>query len=215
MLLGRERRAEFLLGLRARGIRDLDVLRALETVPRESFVPHRYADLANRDMALPIACGQTMPEPFLVARMVEALALKPGMRVLEIGAGSGYATAILARLSGEVLAIERFQSLALAAAARLEKLRIRNAGIVWGDGLALPPGNGPFDRVVVHALMDSVPDNVRQALAAGGMLMLAQTGGDGQQWLRRLVADGQGGFAVTPVCLSRMRPLIAGMSQGL
>ena len=137
------------------------------------------------------------------------------MRVLEIGAGSGYATAILARLAGEVLAIERFQSLALAAAARLEKLNIRTARIVWGDGLALSPGNGPFDRVVVHALMDIVPENLRHSLAPGGVLVIAQTGGNGQQWLRRLVADRQGGFVVSPVCLSRMRPLIPGMSQGL
>ena len=209
-----EARAEFLLGLRARGIGDLAVLRALETVPRENFVPHRYADLANRDMALPIACGQTMPEPFLVARMMEALALSPGLRVLEIGAGSGYATAILARLAGQVVALERFQALAITAMARLEKLGIRNAGIVWGDGLAISPASGLFDRIVIHALVEHVPHNLLQVLARGGMVLAAFSGGPGQV-LRRLVRNERGGFDEIVVCPSRLRPLISGVSREL
>lgn len=209
-----EARAEFLLGLRARGIGDLDVLRALETVPRENFVPHRYADLANRDMALPIACGQTMPEPFLVARMMEALALTPQLRVLEIGAGSGYATAILARLSGQVVALERFQALAISAMTRLDRLGIGNAGIIWGDGLALGRASGLFDRIVINALVGQVPQNLVGALAPGGMVLAAFAGGQGQV-LRRLVQNAEGGFEATQVCPSRLRPLIPGVSQEL
>ena len=209
-----EARAEFLLGLRARGIGDLDVLRALETVPRENFVPHRYADLANRDMALPIACGQTMPEPFLVARMMEALALTPQLRVLEIGAGSGYATAILARLSGQVVALERFQALAISAMTRLDRLGIGNAGIIWGDGLALGRASGLFDRIVINALVGQVPQNLVGALAPGGMVLAAFAGGQGQM-LRRLVQNAEGGFEATQVCPSRLRPLIPGVSQEL
>ena len=112
----------FLLRLRARGIADVTVLRALETVPRERFVPHRYRDLALRDIALPIACGQTMPEAWLVARMMEGLDLAPNHRVLEVGAGSGYATAILARLAGEVVSCEIFEPLAVECAQRLARL---------------------------------------------------------------------------------------------
>lgn len=216
-----EIRAEFLLGLRARGIGDLPVLRAMETVPRELFVPHRLIDLANRDIALPIACGQTMPEPWLVARMMEALALRPDLRVLEIGAGSGYATAILARLAREIVALERFQSLAMAASARLERLLIRNAGIVWGDGLALTRHSGLFDRIIVHAALADVPAGIASALAEGGVLVCARPAlADGRQPLVRMTR--QGNAAQSPlrwqeahICDCRLRPLIPGLSHGI
>src|SRR3984893_14023500 len=116
-----QNKAAFLMDLRARGIEDLNLLRALEIVPREIFVPHRFADLARRAIALPLRCGQTLPEPWLTARVVEALAPLPRRRLLEIGAGTGYATALLARLTREVLSIERFKSLAIEAEARLAR----------------------------------------------------------------------------------------------
>ena len=185
-------------------------------VPREMFVQHRYVDLANRDMALPIACGQTMPEPWLVARIMEALALAPNQRVLEIGAGSGYATAILARLAGQVVALERFQSLAISAMTRLEKLGQRHAQVVWGDGLAITPAIGLFDRILVHAELDPVPPQFLAVLAGGGMLVAAaKPGADGVQWLCRITRNGQGGLDAQPICPSRLRPLIAGMSSEL
>ena len=113
--MNNEARIEFVLKLRARGLRDTNVLRALETVPREMFVPHRYSDLSAKDIALPIGCGQTMPSPFDVARMLEALDVQPRHRILEIGTGSGYTTAILARLGREIVSLERFHVLALEA----------------------------------------------------------------------------------------------------
>ena len=209
-----EARAEFLLGLRARGIGDLPVLRAMENVPRELFVPHRYVDLANRDMALPIACGQTMPKPWLVARMMEALALRPDLRVLEIGAGSGYATAMLARLAREVVALERFQSLAIAASARLERLLIRNARIAWGDGLAIDGRGGLFDRIMVHGVVQVIPENLAGLLAEGGVMLVArQTSDTGRQALVRVTRQGKAAWHDTPVCDCRMRPLIPGLAQ--
>ena len=110
-------KAAFLLIMRARGIQDVNVLRALETVPREIFVPHRYQDLARRHLALPLRCGQTLPEPFLAARMIEALELAAHHRVLEIGAGSGYAAAVLSEIAANIYTVERLGQLADKAAA--------------------------------------------------------------------------------------------------
>src|SRR5580658_998009 len=102
-----EERAQFMLRMRARGVGDLRLLRALERVPRAMFMPQRYADICSRDIALPIGCGQTAPPPSIVAAMIAALDLEPDARVLEVGAGSGYAAALLAQLAGEVIALER------------------------------------------------------------------------------------------------------------
>ena len=192
-----EATAAFLLGLRARGIRDLAVLRAMEAVPRDAFVPHRYADLAGKDVALPLPCGQTMSEPSVVARMMAALGVTPACRVLEVGSGSGYATAILARLGREVLGVERFRTLALAAAARLSDLGLSNAAAVWGDGLGVPAGRGPFDRVLVHAALEDVPLELARLLAPDGTMVFARPGRDGgRQDLVRARRTADGGWAV-------------------
>src|ERR1700693_133309 len=108
-----------MLRMRARGVGDLRLLRALERAPRSLFMPQRYADIAARDIALPIGCGQTAPPPSVLAAMIEALDVRREHRVYEIGAGTGYGTALLSQLAGEVLSAERCQSLALEAAARL------------------------------------------------------------------------------------------------
>lgn len=207
----REAKAEFLFRLRSRGIRDLAVLRALEAVPREAFVPHRYADLAAKDIALPLPCGQTMSEPSLVARMVEALAIGPTDRVLEIGSGSGYATAVLGRLGRDVLGVERFRTLAQAAKARLSTLGLTNATVVWGDGLAVPSDQGLFDRILVHGVLPEVPDELATLLAPDGTIVFAKPVSGAQQIVRGRRAD-DGSWAVTPVTPSRLRPLYDGAS---
>jgi protein-L-isoaspartate(D-aspartate) O-methyltransferase len=204
----------FLLGLRARGIGDVGVLRALEKVPRERFVPHRYVDLALRNVALPIGCGQTMPEPYLVARMIEALEPMPGHRVLEIGTGSGYATAVLAQIAQEIVSFERFQSLAGEAAARLERLGIANAEVVWGDGLVPPPEAGLFDRIVIHAVIEPLPRAIVAALAVAGVIVHARPDGQGRARLVRL-AHGEAGFQETEICACRLGPLVAGVARSL
>ena len=211
---GAEAKAEFLLRLRAKGVRDLAVLRALESVPRELFAPHRYADLAAKDVALPIPCGQTMSEPYLVARMMEALTVKPDSKVLEIGSGSGYASAVLARLALEVLSIERYQSLAVQARTRLEAQGISNAAVVWGDGLAVPPAAGLFDRLLIHAAVDEIPAALRDRMCEGAILVYARTAGS-RQHLMRAVRSDDGGLVETVVCPSRLLPLQRGLSQGL
>jgi protein-L-isoaspartate(D-aspartate) O-methyltransferase len=208
---GLEAKAEFLFRLRSRGIRDLAVLRAFESVPREAFVPHRYADLAARDIALPLPCGQTLSEPSLVARMLEALGIGPAHRVLEVGSGSGYATALLARLAGEVLGVERFRTLAQSAKARLATLGATDASVVWGDGLAVPPERGPFDRILVHGVLPEVPDDLAALLAPDGTIVFASAVSGAQQAVRGRRAD-DGAWNLVPVAPSRLRPLYDGPS---
>lgn len=213
-----EATAEFLLRLRARGVRDLGLLRALEAVPRDLFVPHRYADLAARDVALPIPCGQVMSEPYVVARMADALGLTPASRVLEIGAGSGYTTAILARLAGEVLSVERYRSLAVQARTRLDVLGILNAAVVWADGGAVPASAGQFDRLLVHAVLDEVPAALKDRMAADAVMVYARAapaGSGARQMLVRASRSGGADWVVGLLCASRLRPLEAGLSHGL
>ncbi len=214
----REATAEFLLRLRARGIRDLAVLRAMEAVPRDAFVPHRYADLAGKDVALPLPCGQTMSEPFVVARMTEALGVTPACRVLEVGSGSGYVTAVLARLGRDVLGVERFRSLAVQAKTRLASLGVDNAVVVWGDGLGVPPDAGPFDRIVVHAELPEMPPALASLLAQDGAIVFARPGRPGEsrrQSLVKAVRNPEGGWTESLVVPSRLRRLYDGPSQGL
>ncbi|MCI0598362.1 MAG: protein-L-isoaspartate(D-aspartate) O-methyltransferase [Beijerinckiaceae bacterium] len=210
-------RAAFVMMLRARGIQDVNLLRAVETVPREIFVPHRFADLAGRAIALPLRCGQTLPEPWLTARMIEALAVSPHHRVLEIGTGSGYATALLARLAREVLSIERFQSLAIEAEERLARLAITNAAVAFGDGLAISPQLGPFNRIIVQGLLAEVPENLIAALGADGLIVAARPDsrtGFGQQ-ISVITRGEDGGIGENPVCPCRMQALLPGEALAL
>jgi protein-L-isoaspartate(D-aspartate) O-methyltransferase len=188
----------FLLRLRESGLANVSVLRALETVPRELFAPHRFADLALRDIALPIACGQIMPEPMFVARVMEALAVEPHHRVLEIGAGSGYTTAILARLGQEVVSFEYFEALSIESARRLTRLGIENAIVHHGDGLALTNDFGLFDRIVAHGLVDGLPPALAGALAEGGVIVLGRADVSGGHLAR--IADTPGRGLVETAC---------------
>jgi protein-L-isoaspartate(D-aspartate) O-methyltransferase len=210
-----EERAAFLLRLRARGIRDLDLLRALEKVPREIFVPHRLVDVARRDLALPIGCGQTLSEPWLIARMIEALALERHHRVLEIGTGSGYATAILAEIAREVISIERFQTLAIAARLRLQRLGKANAAVVFADGLAVPAAAGPFDRILVHGRLDEVPQRLVDVLAKDGRIVMARPD-QSHSWRQHLIEvrrGPDGKLAETEIGSCRLQALMPGLAQ--
>ena len=174
-----EARAAFLLRLRAKGVRDIAVLRAMEAVPRAFFVAHRYADLASRDVALPIGCGQTMAEPAFVAAALQALGCAAHHRVLDVGCGSGYLTALLSRLAGEIVALERFKTLAEEAAARLETLDIGNASVLWADGLAPHPEIGTFDRIVLLAAVERPPEALLARLAPHGRFVYPAMRDDG------------------------------------
>src|SRR6266699_4063519 len=148
----------FQLNLRRRGNSDQAVLRAMEEVPREAFVAAVDRDDAYRDSALGIACGQTISQPFVVAYMTEQLQLQKLHCVLEIGTGSGYQAAILSRLCRQVLTIERYRTLADSARARLEKLGCDNVEVMFGDGFEVPASAGSFDRIIVTAAMEQIPE---------------------------------------------------------
>ena len=197
----------FLLRMRARGISDVAVLRALEMTPRDLFVPHRYRDLALRDIALPIPCGQTMPEAWLVARMMEGLDLRPSHRVLEVGSGSGYATAILAQLAGEVVSCEIFESLALECGGRLARLGLPNVRIEQGDAFALLPGLGLFDRVLVHGTVEGAPAALMECLAQEGVILLGRRRPRGAAMLTRIAHQPAGGFMESALCPCRLGAL--------
>jgi protein-L-isoaspartate(D-aspartate) O-methyltransferase len=163
---------EFLLGLRRHGITDAAVLRAMDEVPREHFVTRQNADVAYADQALPIACGQTISQPFVVAYMTAQLALRAEHRVLEIGTGSGYQAAVLSRLSREVVSIERYRTLADSARERLASLGFTNVEVVSGDGLAGVPDKAPYDRIIVTAAAEQIPQALLDQLAEGGIMVL-------------------------------------------
>jgi protein-L-isoaspartate(D-aspartate) O-methyltransferase len=213
-----EDRAQFMLLMRARGVRDLDLLRALERWPRALFIPQRYADIASRDIALPIGCGQTAPPPSVVAAMIEALTLDRRHSVLEIGAGAGYATALIAQLAGRVLAVERCQSLALEAASRLERLGVANVEIAWADGLAASGLARPFDRIIVHALVDATPPVLRELLTERGVLVAARSipvDGGAVQRVVRFTRDDEGAWLAEDMGAARsFAPLVEGVTHG-
>lgn len=166
-----EAKAQLLMRLRARGDVDLALLRAMEAAPRENFVGPAFADLALRDVAVPLPFGQTMESPSSLARMIVALDPRPGSRILEIGAGSGFSAKVLAMLAREVVSVDCFERLALEARARLERLGVANVAVIWADGFELSPSCGLFDRILVHSAFDEIPSAIAGALAEGGVLV--------------------------------------------
>jgi protein-L-isoaspartate(D-aspartate) O-methyltransferase len=168
------------LSLRERGISDIGLLRALETVPRELFAPRRFGDLARSDVALPLPCGQTMSSPATVAVMLAALGARPGAHVLEIGAGSGYVAAILARMGAFVHSFECRPILAESARQRLADAGFANVvALVCGDGLSDVPEGLRYDRIVVNGILPDVPAHLSSRLRVGGRLVRAVPGPKG------------------------------------
>ncbi len=164
-------RAQLVMALRGKGITNRSILEALEKVPREDFVDALFEAEAYTDRAIPIACGQTISQPFVVAYMSEALEVGPRMRVLEIGTGSGYQAAVLAHLAGRVYSIERHRPLLEVARKRLEKLKLHNVVTRHGDGFLGWKEQAPFDRIILTAAVDAVPKLLIDQLKPGGILI--------------------------------------------
>ena len=158
--------------LRRRGIRDERVLNAMLEVPRHEFVPAEYQEKAYEDHPIPIAEGQTISQPFIIALSLEALAFNGSERVLEVGTGSGYQTALLAALAREVFSIERYPILAHGAEATLSKLGVANVRVVVGDGSNGLPQFAPFDAIVVSAAAPKIPRSLFDQLAESGRMVI-------------------------------------------
>jgi protein-L-isoaspartate(D-aspartate) O-methyltransferase len=205
---------KFVLDLRRRGIMDAAVLRAMEEVPRDRFVMPGHAAAAYQDRAMPIACGQTISQPFVVAYMTEQLAAGPRHHVLEVGCGSGYQAAILSRIAARVTTIERYRTLADTARIRLKALGYDNVDVIHGDGMAGAPERAPFDRIIVTAAAETAPQALVDQLAMGGIMVLPEGPADSHQTLVKIVRT-EHGVARTALIAVRFVPLLPGVARDL
>ena len=193
--------------LRQQGIHDEKLLHAIEAVPRERFVDEAFQHKAYENTALPIGSGQTISQPYTVARMTELLRLKPSSRVLEIGTGSGYQTAILAHLVEHVFSVERIKGLQWQAKRRLKQLDLHNVSTRHGDGWLGWPSRGPFDAIIVTAAPPEIPQDLLQQLDDGGVMILPV--GEENQTLQRITRRGDE-FAAETIEAVRFVPLVKG-----
>jgi protein-L-isoaspartate(D-aspartate) O-methyltransferase len=194
--------------LRARGIRDERLLRAMATVPRHEFVEPRYRDQAYEDHPLPIGAGQTVSQPYIVALMLEILQLEPSSKVLEIGTGSGYLTALLARLSAHVYSVERHPQLAREAEDTLSRLGFSNITVLVGDGSKGLPEHAPFDAIVVSAAASQIPAPLLEQLREGGRMIIPVGPSEAQEL--QLIQKREGKPLITVLEGCRFVPLIEG-----
>jgi len=206
--------ARLILALRTQGVTEPAVLNAIETTPRELFTPDLFKERAFEDSALPIACGQTISQPFIVGLMTQALQVESRSRVLEIGTGSGYQTTILSKLSRLVYTIERYRTLMREAEARFNALALTNVITKFGDGGKGWPEQAPFDRIMVTAAAPGEPKALLSQLKPNGILV-APIGKGPVQELRRYTGDGKGGFTVEALTDVRFVPLLDGVAKEL
>jgi protein-L-isoaspartate(D-aspartate) O-methyltransferase len=208
------RLARLVLSLRSQGVTDPAVLAAIEKTPRDLFTPDLFKERSWEDSALPIACGQTISQPYIVGLMTQALTLEPRARVLEIGTGSGYQTAVLSRLARLVYTVERYRTLLRAAETRFETLQITNVITRFGDGFLGWAEQAPFDRILVTAAAPEEPILLLRQLKPSGVLV-APIGKGPVQQLCRYAGDGEGGFTMDVLCEVRFVPLLEGVAREL
>ena len=208
------RMARLILALRSQGVTDPRVLEAIEKTPREIFTPDLFKERAFEDSALPIACGQTISQPFIVGLMTQALTLEPRARVLEIGTGSGYQTTILSKLARLVYTVERYRTLMKEAEDRFRTLGLINVVTKFGDGGEGWAEQAPFDRIMITAAAPEEPKKLLAQLKPNGVLV-APIGKGPVQSLRRYAGDGQGGFKVELLGDVRFVPLLDGVAREL
>ncbi len=208
------RKARLILALRSQGVSDAKVLDALERTPRELFTPQLFQERAWEDSALPIACGQTISQPFIVGLMTQALRLEPRSRVLEIGTGSGYQTTVLARTARLVYTVERYRTLLKEAEERFKTLGLLNVVTRFGDGGEGWPEQAPFDRILVTAAAPAEPKTLLAQLKPSGVLV-APVGKGPTQSLKRYTGDGKGAFKAETLCDVRFVPLLDGTAREL
>ena len=213
-MLPAEQQMQFVFTLRQHGVTNAEVLKAMEATPRIDFLEGIFRERSFEDTPLPIACGQTISQPFIVGLMTQALKLGPRARVLEIGTGSGYQTTILSKLSRLVYTVERYRTLMREAEARFKALGLTNVITRFGDGGEGWPEQAPFDRIMVTAAASDEPKALLSQLKPNGILV-APIGKGPVQSLRRYVGDGKGGFAVEALTDVRFVPLLDGVAKEL
>jgi len=203
---------QFILGLRSKGITDARVLKAMEAIPREAFLEGTFQPRAYADTPLPIDCGQTISQPSVVAQMTQALDITPRCKVLEIGTGSGYQAAILAKLTRRVYTIERHRPLARIASKRLKALDLGNVTVVTGDGSLGLPAQSPFDRILLTAASEDPPALLLQQLRVGGIMVLPVGQSDTLQTLIK-IEKSDTGLNYTELGEVRFVPLLEGIAE--
>lgn len=209
-----ERFAAFLLRMRAAGLDRRDVVAAIEATPRAAFVPAQWREDAWCDRSVPIECGQTIESLDLQMRALVGLDLQPDCRVLEIGCGSGFTAAIMARLCARVISLERFRTLCEQARQNHEALGLTNIMVRQADGAPGLPAEGPFDRIVVWGAYETLPRGFVDQLSSGGIMMVAIGPGEDVQVLEKLMKVGSR-FEREQLAQVRFQPLAAGLAQAI
>ena len=207
-----ESRMQFVFNLRSRGVTSTAVLQAMEQTPRAEFLPGIFQDRSYEDTPLPIACGQTISQPTVVGLMTQALDVTRRCKVLEIGTGSGYQVAILARLARRVYSVERHRALALRARDLLRRMELGNITVVLGDGSHGLPEQAPFDRIMLTAAAEDPPRVLLDQLRVGGIMVLPVGQSDAVQKLIR-VDKSETGYDYTDLGAVRFVPLVEGVAE--
>ena len=209
-----EQKMQFILSIRSKGVVDNNVLKALETVNREQFLKGLFAQRAYEDTPLPIECGQTISQPSIVGLMTQALRITDRDKILEIGTGSGYQTAILSKLARRIYSVERFKPLYEEARAIFRKLQLNNITSVWGDGSKGVVEQQPFDRIIVTAAAEDPPPTLLNQLKIGGIMVIPVGQSDEIQKLIR-VERTEKNFKYEDLCDVRFVPLLEGKEEDI
>ena len=209
-----EQKMQFILSIRSKGVVDNNVLKALETVNREQFLKGLFAQRAYEDTPLPIECGQTISQPSIVGLMTQALKITNRDKILEIGTGSGYQTAILSKLARRIYSVERFKPLYEDAREIFRKLQLNNITSVWGDGSQGVVEQQPFDRIIVTAAAEDPPPTLLNQLKIGGIMVIPVGQSDEIQKLIR-VERTEKNFKYEDLCDVRFVPLLEGREEDI
>ncbi|MCG8492734.1 MAG: protein-L-isoaspartate(D-aspartate) O-methyltransferase [Sneathiellales bacterium] len=201
-----------IMELRRQGIQDTDVLSALERVPREEFIPPTFKDRAYENIALPIASGQTISQPFIVAYMTEQLRPESRRKVLEVGTGSGYQAAVLSHLCRRVYSMERYRSLQVEAVKLFERLKLMNITTKLGDGYRGWKEQAPFDRIIVTAAAPEIPPVLVDQMNEGGIMILPVGPEPSDQAIMRVTKDATGHVTEEELMPVRFVPLVQGLA---
>lgn len=209
---GEPRILRLIMELRRLGVTDAAVLGAIERVPRELFVPEQFIDQAYENIALPIGEGQTISQPLIVGLMTQALEITDRMKVLEIGTGSGYQTAVLSWLCRRVYTIERHKTFLKPTEERFRKLGLTNVTAIAGDGSRGWPEQAPFDRIIVTAAARKMPETLMAQLAVGGTMVIPVGDRSSEQYVTRVRRTGDADYQSEQLWPVRFVPLVSDMN---